>query len=118
MDETKVEKELQAAGCTGPRLTPDMISAAIKTAQYYVFPGTTLTVCCVTLQNGYTVLGESACADPANYRKDLGEKYAYENAKNKIWALEGYLLKEAIHQIQLQNLTAQAMQAKIDSMDR
>lgn len=67
----------------------------IQDTSYYVFPGTTLTVVCVTLKNGYTVTGESACVDPTNFNKELGEKYALQAAITKLWSLEGYLLKQA-----------------------
>lgn len=75
------------------RLTKEDIESVIVKEQYYVFPDTTLTICCLHLQNGYTVTGESACVNPANFNKELGEKYAKEQAVNKIWMLEGYLLK-------------------------
>jgi hypothetical protein len=83
-----------------PRITPDMIDATIKDEAFHVFPGTMLTVCCLTLQNGFTVVGESACASPANFNAELGKKIARDHARNKIWALEGYRLKQELHQSQ------------------
>ena len=53
-------------------------------------------MCCLTLQNGFTVTGESACASPENFDAELGRKIARDNARNKIWALEGYLLKQRL----------------------
>lgn len=96
MSEESVEQEIQRKGLTAARVTPDQVEAAIAGEAYYVFPGTTLTVCCLTLRNGFTVTGESACASPANFDKVLGERIARENAKQKIWALEGYLLRERL----------------------
>tara|TARA_R100001086_G_C11695835_1_gene219938 strand:- start:262 stop:579 length:318 start_codon:yes stop_codon:yes gene_type:complete len=93
-DETKIEAEIQAKGLNAPRLNPDMIDAAIASEQYHVFPGTTMTVCALTLRNGYIVTGESAAASPENFDKEIGRKIARDNARNKIWALEGYLLRE------------------------
>ena len=58
--------------------------------------GGTTTICQLTLENGFTVTGESACVDPDNFDKTIGESIAYENARNKIWVLEGYLLKQAL----------------------
>ncbi len=52
-----------------------------------------LTICVLVLSNGFTVLGQSACASPARYNKEIGEKIAYENAFQQIWALMGYELK-------------------------
>lgn len=62
-------------------------------------PAGTLTHCVITLPCGYTVTGESACVDPANYDKELGEKYALEQAVEKLWPLEGYLLANDIYRV-------------------
>lgn len=94
----EVEKMIQAAGKTAPRLTPDAIDAAIVSEMYHVFPGTTLTVCALTLRNGYIVTGESAAAHPENFDAAIGRKIARDNARNKIWGLEGYLLRERLAQ--------------------
>lgn len=91
--EQEIEKEIQTKGLNAPRITPEHIDNAIKSEQYYVFPGTTVTVCCLTLQNGFNVTGESAAASEANFDVEIGKKIAKENARNKIWSLEGYLLK-------------------------
>jgi hypothetical protein len=96
MNDEDIEKEIQDKGLTAPRLTPENIEAAIKQEQYHIFDGTQLTVCCLTLQNGFTVTGESACASPENFDIEIGEKIARDNAKQKIWALEGYLLKHEL----------------------
>lgn len=74
------------------KITTEQIDSLVKEAQYYVFPNTTLTICCITLTNGFTVSGESACVDPTNFNKIIGEEIAFKNAKEKIWLLEGYLL--------------------------
>jgi hypothetical protein len=95
--ESAIEQEIQAKGLTAPRLTPDLIDAAIAGEDYHVFEGTTLTVCCLTLRNGFTVVGESAAASPANFNAELGRKIARDHARNKIWALEGYRLKEQLY---------------------
>lgn len=55
-----------------------------------------LTFCVLVLRNGFTVTGESACASPENFDSEIGRKIARENAINKIWPLEGYLLKEKL----------------------
>lgn len=95
-DEQKMEEEIQAKGLNAPRLNPQMIDATIRSEQYHVFAGTTLTVCALTLQNGYIVTGESAAASPENFDEAIGRKIARDNARNKIWALEGYLLREKL----------------------
>jgi len=96
--EQAIEQEIQAKGLNAPRLTPDHIDRTILTEQYHVFPGTTLTVCCLTLRNGFQVTGESAAASPENFDVEIGRKIARENARNKIWMLEGYLLKQKLNE--------------------
>lgn len=95
-NEQVIEQEIQAKGLTAARLTPALIDSVIKSEQFHVFEGTTLTVCCLTLENGFTVTGESACASPQNFDVELGRKIAKDNAREKIWALEGYLLRHRI----------------------
>lgn len=96
MNDDQIESEIQAKGLTAPRVTPEMIDGAIVDEAYHVFEGSCLTVCCLTLRNGFTVTGESACASPANFNAELGRKIARGHARDKIWALEGYALKERL----------------------
>jgi hypothetical protein len=77
-------------------LTLDDIKSKIVGVDYHNFPETTVTVCCLKLANGYNALGESACVNPENFDKHIGEKIAFDNAVEKIWQLEGYLLKQAL----------------------
>ena len=104
MNEQQREAEIQAKGLTAARLTPDDIDRTIVGEQYHVFEGTTLTVCCLKLRNGFTVTGESAAASPENFNEEIGRKIARENARNKIWALEGYLLKQHLFDQELSEL--------------
>lgn len=97
-NEQKIEKEIQDKNLNAPRLTPDLIDAAILSEDYHVFPNTTLTVCCLTLKNGFTVTGESAAASLINFDREIGKKLSRERARDKIWQLEGYLLKEKLFQ--------------------
>ncbi len=91
------EEELKAKA-TAPRITLEDMKATQKIVDYYIHPTTCLTICIITLQNGFTVTGESACAYPENFNKDIGERISYENAEKKIWALLGYGLKEQQYQ--------------------
>ena len=98
MTEQAIEKEIQEKNLNAPRLTPDLIDSTIKDKTFHVFGETCLTVCCLTLKNGFTVTGESACASPDNFNAEIGEKISFENARNKVWALEGYLLKQRLYE--------------------
>jgi len=97
-NEAAIEQEIQTKGLTAARITPQMIDDCIVAADYHVFPGTTLTVCALSLRNGFQVVGESACASPENFDAELGRKIAHGNARNKIWALEGYRLRSELAQ--------------------
>ena len=79
-----------------PTIAISDILNKIKQTSYFVLPDTTVTICNILLENGFSVRGESACVSPENFNKALGEKYAFEDAVNKIWSLEGYLLKQKL----------------------
>ena len=97
MSEQEIEQTIQDKGLKSPRVTPDLIDRKIVDEQYHIFEGSCLTVCCLTLENGFTVSGESACASPENFDVGIGQKIARGNARDKIWMLEGYLLKQRLH---------------------
>lgn len=115
-NEQEIEKEIQAKGKTAPRITPEHIDEQILSAHYVQqsgaiigadpdlgFPTTKtaldcLTICVLVLKNGFTVVGKSACASPENFDADLGRKIALTDARQQIWALEGYQLRTALAQ--------------------
>ena len=95
-NENAIEAELQAKGKTAKRITPQMLDAEIVDEQYHVFPGSCLTVCALTLRNGFTVTGESACASPENFDAEIGQKIARGNAREKLWPLLGFRLRDQL----------------------
>ncbi|HIF7010516.1 TPA: Gp49 family protein [Klebsiella pneumoniae] len=120
MSDKDIESEIQAKGLTAPRVTPDHIESIIAQEAYFTAEDgafgvaikakhtggevnyqpheslSLLTFCVMVLRNGFTVTGESACASPENFDAEIGRKIAKENAVNKIWMLEGYLLKQRL----------------------
>ncbi len=72
------------------------ITSRIKDVDYIVMKDGRTTICTITMANDYTVNGFSACVDIKNFDAALGRKYSYEDAFNKLWPLEGYLLAERI----------------------
>lgn len=77
-------------------VTPADINDNIKSVKYFN-PTGTLTICVITLKNGFTVTGESACVDPKKYDKAIGEDFAFQNAFNKAWSFMGYALVDHEH---------------------
>lgn len=57
-----------------------------------------LTICVLVLKNGFTVLGKSACADPAQFDAQIGRDIARDDAISHIWPLMGYKLKCDLNQ--------------------
>lgn len=96
MNETDIENEIRSKGLTAPRLTPASIDATIVAEDYHQFPGTRVTVCALTLRNGFTITGESSAVSQENFDAEIGRKIAREEARNKIWLLEGYLLRQRL----------------------
>lgn len=89
-DDEVIEKMIKKKGLVAPRIKPSNIDDKIKKVKYHVFSGTCTTVCCIILDNGYTVIGESACASPENFDEEIGKVRAFQKAKSKIWELAGY----------------------------
>ena len=79
--EASIEAELKTKGMTAPRLKPEEIDTQIVSDAFYVFPGTTLTICALTLRNGYIVTGESAAASPESFDAAIGRRIARDNAR-------------------------------------
>ncbi len=117
-NEKQIEQEIQDKGLNAPRITPDHIDSKIKAVRFinggvapdyyaedykYNCGASCLTICILSLENGFTVTGESACASPENFDEKMGREIAYKNAREKIWQLEGYLLKEKLYQAELDN---------------
>lgn len=104
-----IERLIQTKGKTAARVTPQDIERAI-TSEHYFTAGQAveqqtapheqiptslylLTFCVLTLRNGFTVTGESACASPENFDVQIDRAIARENAVQKIWPLLGYELR-------------------------
>lgn len=81
-------------GPSAPRLTLADIESKIVKTHFHIVPETTTTICTLVLANGFTVVGKSACVSPENFDKAIGEDIARNDAVEKVWELEGYLLKE------------------------
>lgn len=76
------------------------ILAVIASEQYHLFPDSNLTVCALTLKNGFVVTGESSCVSKKNFNSIVGEQLARDQAVDKVWMLEGYLLKQKLYEIE------------------
>ena len=97
MEEAAVETEIQAKGLNAPRITPEHPRRGDQERGLPRLP----------LHDADGVLPHARervhghgrvglCASPANFNAELGRKIARGHARDKIWALEGYLLKQSL----------------------
>ena len=99
----ETEQMIQDLGADkAPRVTPADVKAKVKKVLYKRMTDT-LTVCVIVTQNGYSVVGTSACASPENFNEEIGNKIAYDEAFGKLYGLEGYLLKQKLYAKQVAN---------------
>ncbi len=77
------------------KLTKEFLESEIDKVEYNRF-GETNTHCTITTKSGFTFTGESACVDPNNFDQKIGEKFAYEQAFEKMWMPYGFWLHKAL----------------------
>ena len=75
--------------------TKEFLESEIDKVEYNRF-GETNTHCTITTKSGFTFTGESACVDPNNFDQKIGEKFAYEQAFEKMWMPYGFWLHKAL----------------------
>lgn len=80
------------------KVTIEEVHAAIKGETYTVLPDGRTTICQLTLDNGFTVDGKSACVSVENFNAELGQKYSKEKALDEVWKLLGFRLAEQLMQ--------------------
>lgn len=95
-----LEQKIKDLGLIAPRITPDSIKAKIVDVEYVKHvtkSGKVLRWCVITMENSYGVTGDpSVAVSVENDNQQVGEEVAFNNAFDRIWALEGYNLSEAL----------------------
>ena len=105
-----------AAALPERKLTKEFLESEIDKVEYNRF-GETNTHCTITTKSGFSFTGESACVDPNNFDQKIGEKFAYENAFNKMWTPYGFWLHKALAETDYQSKLNEA-QNLIDSYSK
>jgi hypothetical protein len=111
MTKQSIGEMIEAANPQAPRVTPEHLESLIAEEHYFNLghvldkighpaSGVTnlVTVCILVLRNGYVLTGESACVSHENFNEEIGKAVARKMAFDKMWPLEGYLLKSKIHE--------------------
>ena len=104
---------LSARGAVAPRVSLADMNAAIKTEHYINaghaiardpdgvpipigHPLDLMTLCFLTMQNGFVVVGKSAPASPDNFDPEKGKTFAREDAIRQLWPLMGFALRQKL----------------------
>lgn len=101
---------LSAKGATAPRVSLADMNAAIVSEHYvnagnairtlepldFDHPLSLLTMCFLTMRNGFTVVGKSAPASPENFDEAKGKTFAREDAIRQLWPLMGFSLRDRL----------------------
>lgn len=94
------EQEIVDKGLTAPRVTlADLESNIVDTeiVKHVSKTGQVLRWAVLTTLNGFAVVGKpSVAVSPENDRADIGERLAIDNARNELWPLMGYALRNEI----------------------
>lgn len=69
-------------------LTSEEVNNMIYKAECILFPGTRIYICCITMKNGFHVVGYSSDVNQENYESP--RDMAIYKAREKIWDLLSY----------------------------
>lgn len=105
-DEQQLETKIAALGLTAPRITPQRIDSLVESLTFDIhhIPGTTTILASAFLPSGFHVAtGSAAAVSASNFRYEIGVEAATSKAialaREKLWELEGYMLKQTLHQL-------------------
>lgn len=95
-DEIKHSQSMDEKGLNAPRVKPEDLDAMIAKEQYEVCNGI-LTICVLTLRNGYMIVGHAAPASKDNFDEQVGRELALKDARSQMWPLMGFHLREKLY---------------------
>ncbi len=76
------------------KVTREEVIKAIASESFTVLPDGRTTVCQLTLDNGFTVQGMSACVDRKEFDQAKGQDAAWLRALDEAWKMLGFRLAE------------------------
>lgn len=100
LSDSGIERTIQTKGLMAPRVTPMDLEDNIVSVEYVKHVsrrGQILRWAVLTVRNGFAVTGRpSAAVSAEDDDEEIGKNVALANAKNELWALMGYALKERL----------------------
>lgn len=103
--EQDLENRINELRLTAPRITANDIDNVIISETYTILPSGKVMICELTLQNHFTVRGEASVVSKENFNEEIGRRLSFENARRKIWELEGYLLQQQLYERSITGFT-------------
>lgn len=103
-NEQQIEQDIAAKGLTAPRVTKQQIDSLMARVSYAIVerPNNTNLVLAIALLDGQfeLAIGKAACVSAENYNSEIGIRIATAEAetaaRNKLWELEGYALRQRL----------------------
>lgn len=95
-----------------PKVTQEMVDAAIESETFIMMPSGKTMVCELILKNGFSIIGKNSCVSKDNFNEDLGKQYSRDNAIQQVWSYLGFMLQQTLHETAL--TTAQLADFKLD----
>jgi len=78
----------------GGKISPDFIDNLAENAEIiYLHPTPNMRLCILKVYSGHEVLGMAQVLDTRNDDSKIGNKVAYDNAKNELWKVCGNIAK-------------------------
>ena len=94
---SSLERDVMASRGCAPRVSREALEAKVRDVEY-ITRGT-LTLCILTMANGYQAVGKSRPVSADNFIGAEARAFAYEDALREVWPMEGYILREAIAEL-------------------
>lgn len=79
------------------KVTEEDLDNAIKKVEYTLLPDGRTTICTLTLDNNFTVRGESSCVSIENFDEEIGRVYSLKKARENLWPFLGFRLADELH---------------------
>ncbi len=79
------------------KTSDDIMKEKIASVDFQLLKDGVTTLCVITVDNGFVVTGKSSVVNKEHFNKELGEKYAYKQAKDNLMPFIGFMQIEDIH---------------------
>ncbi|QQE80921.1 Gp49 family protein [Alicyclobacillus sp. SO9] len=88
---------------------PEYVSSTVVAVEFAKM-GRKTTVCLITIDNSFEIVGTSACVDPEKFDEETGRKWAWKDALNKLEELDGFLRRSAPRELVMPSLSPEQME--------